>query len=677
MTALLSLLLVLVLPALAALVALSDVPGQASAADDAPDDTDDTDVTDDADVTGVTGERTPTTWDLALARALAWGLAAWLLGSGLLTRTVGLTATSAWVWDAAVAAVSLVVLLLPRQRARFGGVLRPALGRLAGSAGLTVLVFLPLVLVILRTSWSPFGSTPWYYYGLARQVAEAGSIPPMSVEFTASTPFLNDYHLFTTGTAMLLVQHPGGPITVITIVTLLGALLLGVGMVALATALGADRFAALLAVPVALATGIGMMRLSAYRPEGFALGLVVLVAALSLDWFHRGDRRSLLAGGLLVATLSQVHGIAAVTAGVMVVAAALAHLVRGPRGELLRRAGIALGCYAVAVVIIGLAFHEASGTAHAGGLVDQGGLDDPTWEFYRAARGYFPSPPPSNGRMLFNVPGYLYGRSWWWVATALLLAGLGLWLRRRDRDSRLVVVFTALTLVGLALVASVFMLGWQGYVPRRTGASRIPLDASLLVPPFVAVGLGCLARQRWRWRGRTVPERRRRPILLVALVLCGLVTLVDVARYDSTQALTRDDLAVWRSLPLERGDVVLANGYTEGFIPDVSHAQGLLDGRAPYTFDGLLHRANSLFRNAHDFFVDPAHHWSFLRQHHVTWVVIGDPGTYALSTGNTWYVPQDLDVLERCHGLRLVVDNPRLTVFRVVDPSPAGCTPSY
>ncbi len=38
---------------------------------------------------------------------------------------------------------------------------------------------------------------------------------------TSTTSFLNDYHLFTTGTAMLLVQHPGGPITVITLVTLL------------------------------------------------------------------------------------------------------------------------------------------------------------------------------------------------------------------------------------------------------------------------------------------------------------------------------------------------------------------------------------------------------------------------------------------------------------------------
>jgi hypothetical protein len=654
MIALLSLVLVFVLPSLAALAALSDVrPEDLHAAGD---------------------REPPAVWDMALARGLACGAATWLIGSGLLTRTVGLTATTAWVWDAVVAAASLTVLLLPRQRARLGVMLRPALGRLSACVGLSALVFLPLAVVILRTSWSPLGSTPWYYYGLARQVADTGSIPATSVEFATSTPFLNDYHLFTTGTAMLLVQQPGDPITVITLVTMVAVLLLGLGVVALATALGADRVAAWLAIPVALATGIGAMRLDAYRPEGFAIGLVVLVAALAIDWYRSGSRASLATAALLVATLSQVHGIAALTAGVMILAATVAFVIRGPRGAQLRRAGIGLCLYAGAVVVAGLVFQEASGTTHAGGLVDQGGLADPTWAFYRLGQGYLPSLPPSNGRMLYDVPGYLYGRSWWWITLSLVLAGVGLWLRRRDPDSRLLLVFTLLTLVGLSLVASVFMFGWAGYVPRRTGASRIPLEASLLVPPFIAVGLGCLARSTWRWRGRPVPKRRRRPILLVALVACALVSSVDVARYVSTQALSRDDLAVWRGLPLEHGDVVLTNAYTEGFIPDETAAEGLLDGRAPYTFGGLLDRANGLFRGARDFFIDPAAHWSFLRDNHVSWVVVGDPSTYALSTGNTWTVPRSLHALERCPGLQQVVDDaPRMTVFRVVDSGPAGC----
>jgi hypothetical protein len=653
MSALVALLLVLVLPALAGTMLLSDSP------DSAPD-----------------RPRSPV--DIVLSRGLACGLATWLIGSGILTRTVGLTSSSAWLWDGLVAVASLVVLLLPRQRRQLRSVVRPVGGRLAAAGALTTLVFAPLGYAIVHTSWSPLGSTPWYYYGLARQVAEVGSIPSTSIEFATTTPFLNDYHLFTTGTAMLLVQDPRGPITVVTIVVLVSVLIVGFGAVAVASALGAGRGAALLAIPPALASGIAAIRLAAYRPEGLGLGLALLILALSLDWFRRGDRRSLAAGAVLVASLSQVHGIAAVTTGVMVTAVALASLARGPRREMLRRAGIALASYAVAVVVTGLAFREASGTTTAGGLVDRGGLADPTWEFYRAARGDAPSIPPSNLALMHEALRDLYQGSWWWIVPALLLATLGMWRRRRDPDARFVGTFSLLTLLGLAIVASVFMFGWQGYVPRRTGASRIVLEASLLVPPFVAFGVGSLAREGWLWRGRSLMRPRRGlSVLLAAISVVGIVSLVSVARYDVRLAPSRDDVALWRSLPVKPGDVVLANGYTEGFVPDVTAGEGLLDGRAPYTFGGLMQRANGLLQDAHAFFADPAANWAFLAANHVRWVAVGDPHTYALSTGNTWYVPTDLQGLDACAGLQRVVTNGRLTVYRVVDPGLRGCGPGH
>ena len=115
--------------------------------------------------------------DVLIARGVACGLTTWLLGSGLVTSTVGLTTTSAWVWCAIVGAVSLVILLMPRHRPLLRAGASSVGRRLAVTIGLTALVYVPIGYVVVRTSWSPLGSTPWYYYGLARQVAESGSIP--------------------------------------------------------------------------------------------------------------------------------------------------------------------------------------------------------------------------------------------------------------------------------------------------------------------------------------------------------------------------------------------------------------------------------------------------------------------------------------------------------------------
>ncbi len=61
---------------------------------------------------------------------------------------------------------------------------------------------------------------------------------------------------------------------------------------------------------MAVATGIGALRLTSYRPEGLGLGLSLLVVACFVDWFRRGERASLVAGCLVGVALANVHGIA-------------------------------------------------------------------------------------------------------------------------------------------------------------------------------------------------------------------------------------------------------------------------------------------------------------------------------------------------------------------------------
>jgi hypothetical protein len=653
MSALAGLVLVFVLPTVAGCVVLAG-PARAAIAGSAEDDT------------GA---------DTVIARGLACGLTVWLFGSGLLARADILTQGWVWAFQIAVAAVSVGVLILPRSRARTRTALLPASRRVAEMGGLSALVYLPLAYLIIRTSWSPIGPTPWYYYWLAQQVADAGSVPATSIEFATTAPFLNDYHLFSTSTAMLLVQDPGGPMTVVRLITLLGVLLLGIGTVVFATALGAGRLGALIAVGVVLATGIGPTRLAAYRPEGFALGMALLAVALCIDWLRRRDVGSLVGSGLLVATLTQVHGIAALTTAVFIAAAVVVSLERGRIREQLKRSAIAAAALLGGVVVAALVFHEASGTVHAGGLVDQGGIADPTWEFFSAARDHPPSIPESNAAIMYDSLRDLYHWSWWWMIPAGALALLGLVLNRKDPVVARLVRFTLLSLLGIGAIAAVFMLGWQGYVPRRTGASRLFLEASLLVPPLVAVGLAGLARRRWPLP-RAVPAvnaRTKTAAFIAAVAVCGVGTLVSVSEYDKPQAPTRAELALWRSLPLTSSDIVLANGYTEGFIPAVTGAEGLLDGRAPYTFGDLLTRANRLLRGGAGFFDDPAANWDFLADNNVTWVVVGDADARSLGTGNVWDTPPNLDALNSCRGLQLVDETSTLTAYRVTDPGPDGC----
>ena len=449
-----------------------------------------------------------TSLDVKIARGLACGIGVWLLGSGLLARTVDLTDTSAWIWDAVVAVASLAVLALPSSRARLRAALGPVGRRLAECVGLTTVVFVPLAYVILHTSWSPLGSTPWYYYGLARQVADAGVVPATSIEFATTTTFLNDYHLFTTGTAMLLVQHPSGPITVITIVALLSVLLLGIGAMTFATALGAGRVASLVAVSLAVATGIGPIRLAAYRPEGLALGLCLLLAALSIDWLRRRDWRSLVAAAVLAATLSQVHGIAALTSGVLIASAAVVSLIRGaaqraassgrdrPRGAPGRRGRHGTGVPGG----VGHSARRRAGRPRGAGRPDLGVLHGRAGraivdaaEQRRHGRRLDPRPLRAVLVVVRPTPHPGGGRT-----------GPATPRRRRSAHRRIHPGRAG----RLGAIASVFMFAWQGYVPRRTGASRIVLEASLLMPPLVAIGLQCLVRDMAAGDGRSSRPRR-------------------------------------------------------------------------------------------------------------------------------------------------------------------------
>ena len=185
-------------------------------------------------------------------------------------------------------------------------------------------------------------------------------------------------------------------------------------------------------------------------------------------------------------------------------------------------------------------------------------------------------------------------------------------------------LFNVVTLVGLGGIAAILALGWSSYVPRRTGSSRLVQEMTLLVGPLVACGLACLTALVGRRAGQTW-QMALCAFLVVAS--CGLGTFHS-ARVETTLQHQRpqpSDVSALQGLGLSSGSVVLTNAYTEGYVPQVMGATGLLDGRAPYTYPSVLTRANRLLREAKTFYQRPCHNVDFLEENNVSYVVVTPP----------------------------------------------------
>lgn len=614
---------------------------------------------------------------ILLLRTLSVGIAVWLVSSGVLARVGAMSATPSWTTAVVLGAVSVGVLALRRSRTILRGALAD-FGFLALALLVAAVSWLPIAQLVLRTTWGPLGSTPWYYWSLAAKVAASGHMPSTTTEWGVTLPFLDDYHLFTTATAMLFTQGGHPQVPALQTVVMLSVGVLACGAALLTRMWGTSPAAALLAVPVAVATGIGAPRLTSYRPEAFGLGLTVLVVAGFADWFRRGERGSLVAAAALAGALAQVHGIAFMSALVLSTAAAVSLGWGRPWRSCLRRCVMAAVSVAVSVLVLAAALGGSTSTEHVGGLANQGGLADQTWQFVRAIRGTPPSRPPSNLELLINAYRNTYrpGSSWvlWLLFLAIgvlvivaLRARVGKELSnadglRQEDAARLgarALRFIAVSALGMAALSAVFALGWSGYVPRRTGVQRFTQEATLLVGPIMAWAAAVLA-------GFLRPPRRTAflvagvALLTVAGTLCSLSLLPHADQRPAPEAVHN-----LHSLDLSRDAVVLSNGYTEGYLSLVTGGQGLLEGRAPYTFPQVLSRANRLLRGAAAFYRAPASHRSFLERHRVDFVVVARPGTYATGTPNLFDARVPRRKFNRCPWLTAVLLAPDVAVYQV------------
>jgi hypothetical protein len=223
----------------------------------------------------------------------------------------------------------------------------------------------------------------------------------------------------------------------------------------------------------------------------------------------------------------------------------------------------------------------------------------------------------------------------------------------RPREAAGFAIFLALGFATLLALSVYFTVAYDTYVPRRTGFGRV----FQLTIAVVLLGLAVLPG---------LIRRTAAPMVTVALVVLGALLLSASRQPIAALGLEqppRDLLAAERSLALSDRDVVLANAYTEGFIPLVFGARGLLDGQAPYTDRDLLAHVNSVLGEARAFFENPMANRGLLKKYGVTHVLVVPRGR-ALGPQRVFNV--NTHELGTAPFLESVASAPGLILYRVL-----------
>jgi hypothetical protein len=601
-----------------------------------------------------------------IAVLLTLGVAAAVLGSQVLAMLGDLSGRSFVVAGVVLAAISLASFLAsPALRSGIRGAGRSVHWMLLPIA-VGLIAAAPELVNIVRYPGSLPQSTPWYYLNLAIQTVQAKGFPSGSIEWGISVPFLNDYPGFTALTAALTASS-GRPDLIFgaQAVRAVAAGGVGLGMFYLARSWGATRFAATAAAFVTMATSVFAVKALSYRPESLSYLLVFFVLGLARRWLDELRFVYLVAGALAFVTLAQIHGIGWTVASVGLIASVLAHtLVRD--GSARARAMASGALVGVLVLAWGVTTYILQGQLTQVSKLDtapqisSSGVD-PTWQFASFNTANEGQPPPTSGDLarVSVERGFVGSGDGLLIAISVVAFVLLVTAASHATDEGLrarVALFTiGLLIVGLILVSGIFVLGWATYVPRRTGASRMLQIAVFVVPLAAAVGASLTAGVQARQSATTLWFAASAVLLSLAAPL--------VSDMGSTQIAAPGMVTIERSLGLNDG-LILANGYTEGFLPAVFGSPGLLDGRAPYTEASLLDRANTLLARSRAFFDNPLESDLDLQGLGVAYVVVTGQ-SWSIGTVR-WFEANTFD-LDARGDLERVFIGPGLLVYRVVD----------
>jgi len=496
---------------------------------------------------------------------------------------------------------------------------------IAGALGFAVVgivVVLPQVRIIVPEG-IPIGSITFYYWGLAQQILDSGSIPRFSAEWGGLYPYQGDYVMFSAFSAAL--GFLGGRTSEF---ALMDALRVGSLVWGLIAALGAlRRFlpigGVLVCTMLFFASTFVVGKYTGYRPESFHYALI-FSAVWAVDRLaERSTVGRVVPVVAIIVALWIGHGVVLVVAGLLSGAVLAARWILDRRAT--GRQMLAVG----AVLVVGFLSAVALDYVLQGTVIllanaaDPGPIQGPTtsdltWRFFQVALGgkLMLTGDPAEGSVLFSAnvdaPWLFVNRVGTWPAYLIALIPLATW-RFLALPARRLYLGSLIYFLGLGVAVLAFFTLYETYVPQRVGFGRLApftlVGASIIVA-VAATGVVELLRRAALAATRSPLGRvggRRTVVLVGATAWTAILALTIIAAQPSiTRAtenfnsarLSGDGVAAMRwireNTPFDA--IVYANAYTEGVIGAVARRNGLLDGRAPYNkeFDFLLRSVEQL-----------------------------------------------------------------------------------
>ena len=599
--------------------------------------------------------------------ALASGLSLWVLVARVVVKADALDDGPVLVITLALAVAAIAALIGPGRPTLRALWTRSSAAFLGWGAGSTLLGGAALLRTIARRRDAFTNPTPWYYWDLVRQTLGAHGNPVHSFEWGKIVGFLDDYPGFTAGTGVLAVLAGASTVAAAQVVTVTALFAAGAGVFLLTRALGGSRPGAAVATVLFFTLAIFVVKLAAFRPEAFGYAFVFVLPVLALDWFEHRRPAVLAVTAMTFAALGQVHGVDWFVGATFVVAAALA-AVPGRAGlrRWARGAAALLGTAFATWVALNLALSGTlSGVGKVSGLPHLGGGTDPTWQFFRAAQGLPASKPPTAADLADgSLRQGIVGLSWRWFAVVAAIVLVALVVRAiagRTAGSRAIarraLVFVGISAAVVFAACVAFAVRWDTYVPRRTGFGRM----LQLLPMLVAVGLGVAVSVRIRRLPRGLATTAV-PLVAGLLALGALVHALPKLDEYAQQTPPAETLASLRSMHLPPRAIVLTNSYVEGLLAVTSDARVVLSGRAPYTEQKLLTRANRLFDSTARFLARPD--GAALPCTGITRLVLATDPAWRL--GTPFVIPTDFAALDAQPDLRLELEGAGFRVYRVL-----------